>query len=161
MLRFNQQIILPEFEVFVDEHLYFFVRVFGWMLPDNYEMYSMYSRSFMDVTFSNVILSLGQLHLSNGIYKHLKHVISKTFDYFKYCESKSTLHQDAFYRSNSCDMLVPASQPSTTCKNCQKQNVIVNSEINHKQANLQILAKLNALIKFTSPERVKLTIISN
>ena len=46
----------------------------------------------------------------------------------------------------------------STCKNCQKQNVIVNSEINHKQANLQIPAKLNAPIKFTSPGRVKLTI---
>ena len=55
-------------------------------------------------------------------------------------------------------MLVPASQPSTTCKNCQKQNVIVNSEINRKQTNLQIPAKLNAPIKFISTERVKLTI---
>ena len=55
-------------------------------------------------------------------------------------------------------MLVPASQPSTICKNCQKQNVIVNSEINRKEANLQIPAKLNAPIKFASPERVKLAI---
>ena len=85
-------------------------------------------------------------------------MISKRFDYFKYCEARSTLHQDSFYRSYSYDMLVPASQPSTTCKNCQKQNVIVNSEINRKQANLQIPGKLNAPIKFTSPEIVKLTI---
>ena len=53
-------------------------------------------------------------------------------------------------------MLVPANQQSTTCKNCQKQNVIVNSEINRKRANLIIPTKLNAPIKFTSPERVKL-----
>ena len=33
--------ILPKFEVFVDERLYFFVRVYGWMLPDNHEIYSM------------------------------------------------------------------------------------------------------------------------
>ena len=47
-----------------------------------------------------------------------KHVISKTFDYLKYFAARSTLHQDSFYRSSSCDMLVPASQPSTTCKKC-------------------------------------------
>ena len=58
----------------------------------------------------------------------------------------------------TCDMLVPASQPSTTCKNCQKQNVIRNSEINCKQANRQIPGQLNAAIKFAFYERVKLTI---
>ena len=41
-----------------------------------------------------------------------------------------------------------------------KANVIVNSEINRKQANLQIPSKLNVPIKFTSPERVKLGIVN-
>ena len=59
--------ILLKFEVFVDERLYFSVRVYGWMLRDNHEIYSMYSRSFMNVTFSNVTLYLGQLHLCNCI----------------------------------------------------------------------------------------------
>ena len=59
--------ILPKFDIFVDERLYFSVRVYGWMLPDNHEIYSMHSRSFMNVTFSNVTLSLGQLHLCNGM----------------------------------------------------------------------------------------------
>ena len=59
--------ILPKFEVFVDERLYFSVRVYGCMLPDNQGIYSMYSRSFMNMTFSHVTLSLGQLHSCNGI----------------------------------------------------------------------------------------------
>ena len=101
-----------------------------------------------------MLLFLWDIHLCSGIQTPdpgkamnlQKHVISKTLIILS-IEARSTLHQDSFYHSNYCDMLVPASQPSTTCKNCQKQNVIVNSEINRKQANLQIPAEVECTNK--------------
>ena len=47
--------VLPKFEFFVDQSLSFSVRVFGWMLPEVHDLYSMYERSFLNATLSNFI----------------------------------------------------------------------------------------------------------
>ena len=45
--------VLPKFEVFIDNTLTFSLRVYGWMLPQNHELYSKFNKSFLNVTFSN------------------------------------------------------------------------------------------------------------
>ena len=58
--------------------------------------------------------------------------------------------------SQSCSLLVPdLTQP---CRNCKSLNVRVMSQINRKKANLEAPAKLKAPIKFTSSEKIKLTL---
>lgn len=44
------------------------------------------------------------------------------------------------------------------CKSCQALNLRAKCEINTKKSKLEVPAKLNAPIKFTSPGRVKLTL---
>ena len=66
------------------------------------------------------------------------------------------LHQVEFNRSQSCSLSVPdLTQP---CRNCKSLNVRVTSEINRKKANLEAPVKLKAPIKFTSSEKIKLTL---
>ena len=157
--------VIPKFEICVEDSLYFTIRVFGWMLMDDHELYTKYQSSFLNVTFSRIIVELAQLQLCNGIQtpdpvKALdfqKHCVPKTFDYFTYQTSaKAKLHQVEFNRSQSCSLLVPdVTQP---CRNCKCLNVRVMSEINRKNVNLEAPSKLKAPIKFTSSEKVKLTL---
>ena len=46
--------VLPKFEVFIDNTLTFSLRVYGWMLSQNHELYSKFNKSFHNVTFSYV-----------------------------------------------------------------------------------------------------------
>ena len=43
------------------------------------------------------------------------------------------------------------------CKNCHAENIKFKSEVNFKKAVLTAPAKLNAPVKFTSSDRIKLT----
>ena len=59
--------VLPKFEIFVEDSLYFTIRVFVWMLMDDHELYTKYQKSILNVTFSKFIVDLAQLQLCNGI----------------------------------------------------------------------------------------------
>ena len=87
-----------------------------------------------------------------------KHVIPKKFDYFVFQNSdlQQPLHQDEYFRSKSCKLLVLPSE--SICKNCHAENIKFKSEVNFKKAVLTAPAKLNAPVKFTSPDRIKLTL---
>ena len=50
---------------------------------------------------------------------------------------------------------MPSDNP---CKSCHEQNIKFNKQINYKKSVLTTPAKLNASTKFTSPDRVKLTL---
>ena len=162
---FSTDHVLPKFEIFTDESLKFFIRVYGWMLPDDHEVYTLFDHSFLNVTLSDLIKMIQKHHLCNGIstpdpLKVLnirKHVIPKKFNFviFQQSQYKLCLHQDEFYRSNTCDILVPENSSCKDCKLCLQK---FKNEINRKNVKLNQPAKLNAPIKFTSPERVKLTL---
>ena len=63
----SKNYVLPEFEIFVGQDLSFSVQIFGWMLTEDHEIYSMYERSFFNVTLSNFIHQLKEFILCNGI----------------------------------------------------------------------------------------------
>ena len=86
-----------------------------------------------------------------------KHVIPKYFDYFAFqkCDLQQPLHQDEYFRSKSWKLLVLPSE--NICKNCHAENIKSKSEVNFKKVVLTAPAKLNAPVKFTSPDRIKLT----
>ena len=43
--------ILPKFEIFVDQSLSFSLRVYGWMIPEDHEIYVDINRSFFNIMF--------------------------------------------------------------------------------------------------------------
>ena len=55
----------------------------------------------------------------------------------------------------SCALLLSSDNP---CKSCHEENIKFNKEINYKKSVLTAPAKLNAPIKFASPDRIKLTL---
>ena len=159
--------VLPKFEVFIDNTLTFSLRVYGWMLPQNHELYSKFNESFHNVTFSNFAAYVRQFILCKGIstpnpeklLNCQKHVSPNFFNYHKYLEAsfKPNVHQDEFFRSNSCAILFNQNF-STSCSSCHSHCIKLTSEANRKQANLDKPAKLYAPVTRTNPVKLKLAL---
>ena len=88
-----------------------------------------------------------------------KHVSPKFFNYHKYLEAtfKPNVHQDEFFRSNSCAILFNQNF-STSCSSCHSHCIKLTSEANRKQANLDKPAKLYAPVTHTNPVKLKLAL---
>ena len=78
------------------------------------------------------------------------------FLHFKTFYLQQTLHQNEYFRSKSCKLLVLSSK--YVCKNCQAENMKLNDQVNIKKAVLTAPAKSNAPVRFTSPDKSKLTL---
>ena len=115
--------------------------------------------------FSTFVERLSQFTFCQGInlpdsrkeINFVKHVLPEKFNYFDYIniDLKQQVHQDECFRSRSCALLLSSDNP---CKSCHKDNIKFNKEINYEKSVLTAPAKLNAPIKFTSPDRIKLTL---
>ena len=90
----------------------------------------------------------------------IKHTISKKFDFMKYKRSSNTLCSQTFMLcSKMCDvLLIEPGTESPACKACNKLKVQTVGQDNRKKKLECLPAKLNAPIKFTSPERLKVYI---
>ena len=87
-----------------------------------------------------------------------KHVIPKSFSFHQYCENLSgpRFHQDEYFRSVKCKLLVAAD--NQICSPCSSDFINLRYEHNCKEARLLLPAKLNAPISQTNPDRLKLKI---
>ena len=68
---------------------------------------------------------------------------------------KQQVHQDEYFRSKSCALLLSSDNP---CTSCHEENIKFNKEISCKKSVLTAPAKLNVPVKFTYPDRIKLTL---
>ncbi|XP_047135769.1 uncharacterized protein LOC124812779 [Hydra vulgaris] len=162
--------ILPRYEIFVDDSLHFTLRVFGWILSEDHDLYKQFSRSFLNVTLSTFTFLLEHYELCKGIevpniskeLQFQKHVIPKKFNYHDYQQLafKPHLNQDQYFRSNNCRLLLNKDDINT-CADCRICVQKVSSEEKSKLSTINKPAKLNAPIKFISPNRIKLTLQNN
>ena len=105
--------LMPTFEIFTDQSFSFSLRVYGWMLSDDHELYVTYNRSFLNVTLSKF---LTHLILCDGIttpdpekkLNSQKYIIPKMFSYFEYQQLsyKRRSHEDECLHSNACHFLL-------------------------------------------------------
>ena len=90
-----------------------------------------------------------------------KHIISKKINFsdHQHLLFEPRLYQDEYYRSDKCKLLITKnSAGKNICSFCCSSLQIFISKKNRKISIINQPAKLNAPIKFTSPERLKLTI---
>ena len=117
------------------------------------------------MTFSTFVERLSQFTLCQGItlpdsrkeINFVKYVLPKKLNYFDYINTdvKQQVHQDEYFRSKSCALLLSSDNP---CKSCHEENIKFNKEINYKKSVLTAPAKLNAPLKFTFPDKIKSTL---
>ena len=161
--KVNTDFILPSLEVYVDESLKYTIRVFGWQLPIEHQIYGDYLRSMENVTISHLLAIIEEYVLCTGIslpnpedWSHInRHVIHKVFHLSKSGDVYQKTAQLEYLRSGSCEMLVKA---DSSCNNCMKFKIAESKQIKRKKKNLATTANLNAPITMTSPERLLLTI---
>ena len=140
--------LLPKFEIFIDQSLSFSLRVYGWMLPKDHEIYANVNNSFLNITFSNFVHQLKLYNLCHGISipntkltnNIQKHVIPKKFNYFDYQVKlvQTNLNQDEFHRSSSCKVLVTDINP---CLSCNSLNLKCVYDSNRNSSHLKEPAK--------------------
>ena len=124
--------VLPKYEIFVNKDFKYTVRVYGWIIPDDHELYSNHQSSFQNITFSTFVANLEQFNLCKGVetpdtrkeISFVKHVVPKKFDYqvFQSMSKKTQLHQDEYYRSGKCRILIK-NNLEIPCRDCHLQNI--------------------------------------
>jgi hypothetical protein len=158
--------MVPKFEIFVTEDLSFITRVFLWRLPAEHPIFRDNFQSFQNITLSNFISSLISFNICPGItiedsssieQGFIHHVIPKIFSPSN-IESSFPLFQTKFIRAESCHLLV-SSEP-LSCSSCLSLFKKETFTLKRKFSNLMEPSKLNAPIKATAPEKVKLTLQS-
>ena len=114
------------------------------ILPDSHELIQSYDISFNNVTLSEV--------------SFFKHVLPKVFDYFDYktADLEQPVFQDKYFRTKNCSLSLLS--PENTYKICDKKNIKFKTEVNSNKVSLAKPAHLNAPVKLTSPEKIKLTL---
>ena len=150
--------LLPEFEIFVDPSLRFSLRVFGWLLIDDHDLYRNHGRSFANVTLSNIIQEIEQSLFCKGIDAPgveaaalvQRHIIPKKFSFVKFQQSSSRVRflQDEFLRSGNCPLLLSG---KSQCSSCLSLGANFIYESKRKAVRLKEPAKLTAPVSFTSP----------
>ena len=154
--------ILPKFEIHIDSSLGFSVRVFGWLLPDNHQIYIECRRSVRTLTLTNL------MHLVSG-YNTCKcinracstpngnikeHIIPKHYKIGDEDYGAST-NQDEILRSKACQILV-SHQTCSECSGLIQQLTKNKDGVFHEK--FLTPAKLNAPISLTSSAKVLLTL---
>ena len=101
------------------------------MSPEDHDLYSMYGKSFLNVTLSNFI-QFKEFILCDGInVRHCskqlicqKHILQKIFNYVDYqlLQFKPHLCQDEYYRWNNCKILIKPSFDKKSCLHCHSLN---------------------------------------
>lgn len=135
------------------------------MLPDDHELYIEVDCTLKNITVSNLIIKIQSYGLCNGIVtpdpskeiNFQKHVIPKKFDITEYHQMpyKSKLHQDQYYCSNSCKLLITNPSP---CSPCHSHEFKFIYDENRKKVNLLEPAELHAPLKNTSQQKVSLAL---
>lgn len=159
----ESEFILPKFEIFVDHLLKYFIRIYGWMLNEDHNLYTLHKHSFEHVTFSCLIGELESFVLCSGIELPAgdtglfvqKHIVPRKFVIGNHVPGEKRFDQKEYFRSVNCALLINS---GSSCSCCTKETFKVNAEKSRKEARFSQPAKLNAPIKSTSSERLKLTI---
>ena len=82
----SSQVMLPEIQIMIDDSLGFTIYVYGWLLPEDHELYTTNLRSVTNITVSDLVKSIGTLSICPGVKPFelsssiLHHVIPKSVD---------------------------------------------------------------------------------
>ena len=159
----SSQVTLPEIEIMVDDSLGFTIYVYGWLLPEDHELYTTNLRSVTNITVSELVKSISTLSICPGVKPSelsssiVHHVIPKSVDPFLVSDDDdgcSFPHQE-YWRTRGCAVLLGHGEQCCSCHQYSQK-----SELSQKaqQKKLAEPAHLFSPISKTAPERIKLTL---
>ena len=155
---------LPELELIIDDSLGYTISVYGWLLPEDHELYTRRLRSMNNVTVSDLIRDIECQLICPGVYPKeltgdiIPHVIPKVVDPL-YSDDESgfdVFPKKQFWRPSDCNLL--CSPTSDLCIVCMEYSHVSDLKARAKQRRLSEPAHVKAPVSSTAPERLKLTL---
>lgn len=155
---------LPELELIIDDSLGYTISVYGWLLPEDHELYTRSLRSMNNVTVSDLIRDIECQLICPGVYPKeltgdiIPHVIPKVVDPL-YSDDESgfdVFPKKQFWRPSDCNLL--CSPTSDLCIVCMEYSHVSDLKARAKQRRLSEPAHVKAPVSSTAPERLKLTL---
>lgn len=159
----RSQVMLPEIEIMIDDSLGFTIYVYGWLLPEDHELYTANLRSITNITVSDLVKSIATQSICPGVKPSefsssiVHHVIPKSVDpLFNDDDDGGTSfpHQE-YWRTRGCVVLFGHGEQCCSCHQYSHK-----SELSHKAKEKKIAkpAHLFSPISQTAPHRIKLTL---
>ena len=151
--------LLPKYEIIVDDSLGYSISLFGWLLPDDHELYLENKRTVRNITVSNLVNKLMSYQQCSGVCANdilsnvVSHVVPKQHDPL-FAEDGNPFPASEHRRSLSCALLITVNK----CSSCCKKDTYANASRVAKDKRMSVPAKLKAPISGTSTNRIKLTL---
>ena len=67
LLQKKSVVMLPEFELMIDDSLGFTIYIYGWLHPEDHEMYTTNLRSVCNITLSELLRNINSLYICPGV----------------------------------------------------------------------------------------------
>lgn len=156
----NKQFLLPELELLVDDSLGFSIKVFGWFLPEDHDIYTRNLRSVTNVTVSDLVKDIESHFVCPGVQPTaisrdvIHHVIPKVVDPLME-EQENTFPHREYWQAKGCEVLCDNQKQ---CALCGKYTQIMEKTKKSNPKKLTEPAHINSPISQTPPERIKLTL---
>lgn len=104
----SSQVTLPEIEIMIDDSLGFTIYVYGWLLPEDHELYTTNLRSITNITVSDLVKGIGTLSICPGVKPSelsssiVHHVIPKSVDPLFNDDDGSAFPHKEYWRTCGC-----------------------------------------------------------
>ena len=155
--QFEDNAMIPKFQLVIDSELRYTLIVFGWSLLDDHIIYKEFERSLENVAVSNLVNRIEQFKLCKGVTKSCDDLHYHAIPY--QVTSQEQLQFPAksvvYNRPKKCLVL---KESDGQCENCMKIENKTAKEVQRKGKNLCIPAKPKAPVSATHPTRLKLTL---
>ena len=148
---------LPKNELIGDESLGFSVIVFGWVLPEEHEIYKMFLRSIRNISIIELLDKIRKYELCEGLKVEAEGSLTHCVPQEMNLENKETYQRQTKVLKRSPNYVI-LTHLNTICKNCvnlDKETVNKKMKISSKS---NIAAHKNALLSKTSHQRISLAL---
>ena len=158
----RSQVMLPEIEIMIDDSQGFTIYVYGWLLPEDHELYTANLRSITNITVSDLVKSIATQSICPGVKPSefsssiVHHVIPKSLDpFFDDDDGGTSFPHQEYWRTRGCVVLFGHGEQCCSCHQYSHK-----SELSHKAKEKKIAkpAHLFSPISQTAPQRIKLTL---
>lgn len=167
----QHDVFLPYLTLVIDTGLGFTVQVYKWFLPEDHAIYKSNKRSVKNITISNLIKTLLNLYICNGLETHEISSSTITHSIPKNLQQQQNTQDDEialipytnliFTRSKSCEMLL---EPIHNIEKIIKCSECITVENKNKKESIvtarkqNLPAKPKAPVSKTSSHRLKLAL---
>lgn len=158
--NYKDSLLLPELEVVIDDSLGFTLKVYGFYLPDDHELYSQYFRSVTNTSVANLVKEIESHIVCHGVNATISahvvhHIIPKSVDHLTVEDNVNSFPHEEYWRVKDCEILCNGLD---RCARCSKFVQTEEKSKMVKQRKLTEPAHINSPVSQTPPERLKLTL---